>query len=337
MQAFVVHKKMLDHDEQNEQDNLASPDESDQPGENEVSLPQRGTAITLQDTLREFIKSTTKLREESAKYDAARKQRTQARRQLKNTILPQLQQESASQQDQIIVAQLQPSNRGKPQYMAVTTPSPSLNLSDKSLQSCVSGLDTTHVKTVIANLDPNDMVSVRKIISDAILLQLTRPGKPQVKLLKRLPKRARVVQLPPLDAEQQEWVDACIQLLPPIAPLRKQEKQLNAQLQECIPGAQAPGFAAPIVVNLGADLGVCNMTLRYKPELGAKPKLNRELLLQFLDKMQSSRLEKLVSATSANPEELTAISQRIMPALVRAVRDWQAQHRQPGTGKLLLE
>jgi hypothetical protein len=301
---------------------------------NEGTISASGTAVTVQDTLREFIVSCTKLKEESAKYDAARKQRNQAREQLKNTILPQLQ----NSPDQVVAAQLQPSAQGaKPQYMTLCKTQPSLSLSDKSLQACVGGLDPSNVKAVISSLDPNDMVPIRKIITDAILLQLTRPGKTQVKLLKRVPKSARIVQLPALDAEQQQWVDACVQSLPPISTLRKQERQLNAQLQECLPGAQEAGFKKPIVINLGEDQGVCRMVLRYKPEPGVKPKLNRDLLLQFLDKMQSTRLEQLVSSASANADELAAISQRIMPALVRAVRDWQAQHRQPATGKLLLE
>lgn len=335
-----------DHDENFEaddemEDNFEDDDQHDLVPTNSPTNAPSGTAHTVQDTLREFIVSSTKLKEESAKYDAVRKQRIQARAQLKGQILPQLQQQSDLIPDSgkrpIVAAQLKPSQPGaKAQYMTLCTTGPSLNLSDKSLQACVGGLDASHVKAVISNLDPNDMVPVRKIITDAILLQLTRPGKTQVKLLKRVPKSARIIQLP-LDAEQQQWVDACVQSLPPITELRKQEKQLNAQLQGCLPGAQDPNFKKPIVVNLGQDQGVCRMMLRYKPEPGAKPKLNRDLLLQFLDKMQSTRLEQLVSASSANPDELTAISQRIMPALVRAVRDWQAQHRQPGTGKLLLE
>lgn len=338
--GFVGHKKMsqLDEplDEEPEQKIARKSNNPSAAQGRSPALPTSGTAVTVQDTLREFIVSCTKLKEESAKYDAARKQRNQAREQLKNTILPQLQ--SAPDTGQLIAAQLQPSTQGaKPQYMTLCKTQPSLSLSDKSLQACVGGLDPGNVKAVISGLDPHDMVPVRKIITDAILLQLTRPGKTQVKLLKRVPKTARIIQLPTLDAEQQQWVDACVQSLPPITSLRKQERQLNVQLQECLPGAQDPGFKKPIVVNLGDDQGVCRMMLRYKPEPAVKPKLNRELLLQFLDKMQSTRLEQLVSVASADPDELTGLSQRIMPALVRAVRDWQAQHRQPSTGKLLLE
>lgn len=273
--------------------------------------------------LREFVIAHTTLRQQQQQVTQHNKASRAARDNLASIILEQSEDDSG---DAPIVAHIG-DVEGKPRFLAVNpNPPPRVCLSEKALLKLVDSLQPGAFAPYIAALQQGAMVPVRALIKDAVLGQLTQPAKSsQVKLLKRAPKGVRVLDLQHgLDEEQQQWVQQCLTAAPSLTPLRRKAQELAKGVQQELPAAAAPNFQQPLVLNVSAD-EQRRMLLHAAPRV-KKPAITKARFEQFFQSMKNDRLEQLVSATSADPGALCDLCKRLLPALVCAMKEWQAQH-----------
>lgn len=266
---------------------------------------------TTNELLRDFIVSHELLQGASA----ARRDATKARRDALASLAAKL-----PVCNEPVVAPLTTPDGGT-RYLSVVPGAPRLAVSEKALLKMADALTPDDFQEVAQNMS-DEMVPVREVITTTMLARLQRFGGPKTRLLKRKPKNAREVDLA-LDTEQMEWVKTCLRDVPALAPLREQTSALATQLREVLPGASDPDFYRPLVVNLNDEQR--EMVLRARRTV-RKPPLTKSTLMDFLEAMQSERLERVVSRGSVDASELCSLCKRIVEALVRAVSEWRAKN-----------
>lgn len=214
--------------------------------------------------------------------------------------------------------------------VTITTPKRSA-VSPTDLAATADALTPDEVRAAFESMGAAaDMVPLRDVVSHAVLYHLRAcrgPGAPSVKVRHATPKP----EVPVLwvAADSPDWVAALAAAAPKgslegeAAALRARQRELGIELQGGLPGAAAPDFQRPLVVNFDNDQH--RFLLRNRPTV-KKPALNYNRLSQFLACAQNDQLDRLVSPSSIDYGDVCRLSRQLLPGVVTAIREWQAKH-----------
>ena len=108
-----------------------------------------------------------------------------------------------------------------------------------------------------------------------------------------------------------------------LVALRAQQAELAERVRQSLPGADAPDYKQELVVNL-AD-GQERLLLKNATKF-RKPPINKATFLEFMAAVDFAKLDKVVTADTLEPEEVCTLAKRVLPAILKAMNEWQARH-----------
>lgn len=268
-------------------------------------------------TLTTYVNTSRCITQQQAQASELRKKRRAAKAALEGIALEQS--EAGGDDDATMPAAIKLGDTS--QYLVVSS-RPRTNVSVRGLMTCKDALTPADFAGAVSG---EALVPMRTIITNAILAKLT-VNKTEVKWAKKPPASARVVDIE-LDDEQRSWVDISVASVPPpraLAQLRAQKAELEERVRQSLPGCSDPNFLQELIEN--SPDGPHKLVLVNGRPKHTGPKINKATFLEFMAATKHDRLDQVVSAATLAPEEACALAKRVLPAILKAMNEWQARH-----------